>query len=115
MKEGGKKQTFIRRKKDFILLRRRGKKVRAGGFFVLYRENNLSYNRFALFFPRRTGKAVQRTRFKRWARYFVRGRPWPAGLDIMLGFEEKEKDFYKDMNYKRFFSLFEKICQRIEY
>ena len=79
------------------------------------KKNGFSYNRFAFFFPRWTGKAVQRNRFKRWARHFVRKRSWPVGLDILLGFEKTEKDFYNNVNYKQFYSGFEKACQNIEF
>lgn len=115
MKVKRRKQVFLNRKKDFILLKRGGRKEEEGGGFILYKENSLSYNRFALFFPKWTGKAIQRNRFKRCVRYFIRKRSWPVGLDVMLGFEKREKDFYKNMDCKKLLSIFEKMCRRIEY
>ena len=114
-KEEKKKAVFIKRRKDFVLLRKKGKRETEPGFFIVYRVNSLSYSRFALFFPKWTGKAVQRNLFKRWSRHFIRERNWPVHLDLLFGFEKREKSFYKTMDYKRFFSGFEKTCRRIKY
>ena len=110
-----KKLDSINKKKDFILLMREGKRVREMGFFIVYRKNNLAYYRFALFFPKWTGNAVQRNRFKRWTRHFLREKKWTGGLDLLLGFEKREKDFYKMMNYKKICSGFEKLASVLSF
>ena len=115
MEKKEKKQVFINRKKDFILLREKGKREVKQGFFIVYRVNGLSYNRFALCFPKWTGGAVQRNLFKRWSRHFIREKTWPVHLDLLLGFEKREKSFYKRMNCKGFFFGFEETCRRIKY
>ena len=104
----------LNKKKDFILLRKKGKYLKIQGFFIMYRKNNLSYNRIALFFPRWTGTAVQRNQFKRWARHFIAEQKWKKGLDIMLGFEKKEKSFYKDMKHQGFYAGFKQVSKYIE-
>ena len=109
-----KNQKILKRQRDFLLLKKEGKTIRKGGFFLTYRKNQLSHCRFAFLFPRWTGKAVQRNRFKRWARHFLKEKQWPVPLDLLLGFEKKEKDFYKKINYKQFCQGFEAICQGIE-
>ena len=108
------KWVSINKKEDFILLKKKGRRRKKEGFFIIYRKNDLSYCRFILFFPRWTGNAVCRNRFKRWARHFLREKKWSLSIDLLLGFEKKEKNFYKKMNYKNFCSGFEKICQRID-
>lgn len=115
LKRKRKRQFFINKKKDFVLLIKKGKREAEQGFFIIYRINGLSYSRFVLCFPKWTGKAVQRVRFKRWSRHFIRKREWSVNLDLLLGFEKREKSFYKVMNYKKVFSGFEKVCQRIKY
>ena len=115
LKRKKKRLIFINKKKDFVLLRKKGKREAGQGFFIIYRINGLSYSRFALYFPKWTGKAVQRVRFKRWSRHFIRQKEWSVNLDVLLGFEKREKSFYKVMDYKNFFSGFEKVCRRIKY
>jgi len=100
-------------KRDIFLLKKKGKRVSKNGFFIIYRKNQLSYCRAVYFFPRWTGKAVKRNLFKRWSRHFVRKNKHFIGLDMLLGFEKKEKDFYKQMNYNQFCTGFESISKLI--
>ncbi|MDE0518028.1 MAG: ribonuclease P protein component [Bdellovibrionales bacterium] len=104
----------LNKKKDFILLRKKGKYLKTPGFFIIYRKNGLSSSRIALFFPKWTGKAVQRNKFKRWARHFVAKQKWREELDILLGFEKREKSFYKNMKYHDFYTGFERVSKYIE-
>ena len=113
MEEKPKNWLSLRRRKDFLLLKKAGQRIRKKGFFIIYRENKLSFSRFALFFPKWTGKAVYRNRFKRWARQFLKERKKLQGVDLMLGFEKKEKTFYKDMKYEYFYLGFDELLQSI--
>lgn len=108
-----KKWLSLSKKKDFLLLKKEGQKISRGGFFILCRKNKLSFCRFALFFPKWTGRAVYRNRFRRWTRHFLRKKSFPFPADLLLGFEKKEKSFYKTMSYERFCAGFEKIFQRV--
>ena len=92
----------------------RPRKVQEGGFFLIYRKNRPSPCQPRLAFARWTGKAVQRNRFKRWARHFLREKSPPKTMEITMGFEKKEKSFYKNMNYKQFCAGFEKLFNRIQ-
>ena len=105
----------LKKKEDFILLKKRGKRLKKQGFFMIYRQNDLSYCRKAFSFPRWTGKAVQRKRFKRWAHHFLLRKKELKGWDILLGFERREELFYKEMNYKAFCRGFEQIYRRIDF
>ena len=110
-----KKRVFLSKKKDFILLKKEGRRKSRAGFFIVYRKNHLPYCRFALMFPRWTGKAVCRNRFRRWARHFLREQKDLFGLDLLLGFEKREKSFYKMMKYDNFCLGFKKLFRRITY
>ncbi len=109
-----KKRQVLSRKKDFLLLKKEGQRISRGGFFILYRKNRLSFCRFALFFPKWTGKAVCRNRFRRWTKHFLRQKSFPFPADLLLGFEKREKSFYKTMGYERFCAGFDKIFQRVK-
>ncbi len=76
---------------------------------MVYRANQLAHSRFAFVFPRWTGKAVQRNRFKRWSRHFLRNKKSPFNMDLMMGFEKRDKHFYQRMSYEEFCAGFEKI------
>lgn len=105
----------LKKKKDFILLKKKGKYLKKQSFFIVYRKNGLSYSRIALFFPKWVGKAVQRNKFKRWARHFVAKQKGEEGLDILLGLKKRERSFYKNMKYKDFYSGFERVFKDIEF
>lgn len=90
------------KKPNFAQLKKNGLSQRKKGFFVVYRKNKLPYARFSFVFPRYSGNAVQRNRFKRWARALLNRKQELLGLDLLLGFEKKEKDRYKKMKYKEF-------------
>ena len=73
-----------------------------------------SRNRPKFVFARYTGKAVQRNRFKRWARHFLRQKKPPYNMDIIMGFEKREKNFYQRINYETFYATFDKLYTRIQ-
>lgn len=109
-----KKWFSLSKKKDFLLLKRNGRRLKREGFFIIYLKNELSLCRFGLSFPRWTGNAVHRSRFKRWARHFLKEKEDLKGVDLMLGFEKREKDFYKNMKYESFCIGFEKLYRLIQ-
>ncbi len=100
------------KKPDFSQLKKNGRSQRQKGFFVVYRKNKLSYARFAFVFPRYSGNAVQRNRFKRWARMLLNQKQELSGLDLLLGFEKKEKARYKKLNYKEFCAGFSALLPK---
>lgn len=106
----------LKKKSDFLKLRQEGIKVQAGGGFLIYRKNTLSCHRFAWSFSRYTGSAVQRNRFKRWAReFFKEQEPFlgSMGLDLLAGLKKRNKDFYKTINYEKFCQIFKSALRRI--
>ena len=109
-----KRLCFMNKKKDFAVLKQKGTKIRGRGFFIVCRKNNLTYSRFGFFFPKWTGNAVQRNRFKRWGRRFLQWEKLPVGVDLLLGLEKREKDFYQRINFESFCLSFKKLFLRIE-
>ncbi len=105
------KWASITQKKDFAKLKKEGFYKKKKGFFVVYRNNGLSYARFAFVFPHWIGNAPQRSRFKRWARSFLREKSYP-GLDLLLGFERSFKALYKNMSYEKFCSGFSALLPK---
>ena len=109
-----KKNWFsLKKKKDFFYLKKRGKKLYHQGFFIVYRENSLSVNRVGLVFSKKTGNAVQRSRFKKWARQFLKEKNSSSKVDLLLGFEKKPKKFYEKIKYKFFCKHFEKLFSQL--
>ena len=102
----------IKKKKDFLKIRKQGQRVKDRFFFICFLKNNLSYSRFAFVFPKWTGKAVQRNRFKRWGRSFLKKQTELEGVDVILGFEKTT--LYKPVSYKMFESMFEKLFRRLK-
>lgn len=103
----------LSKKNDFALMKKEGKFLSTNGFFLIYRKTPFLYYRVAFAFSRYTGNAVQRNRFKRWGRDFlkkslvtapVKGKNKPfGGWDILMGFnKKKEKDFYTRLSYSAF-------------
>ncbi len=105
----------LNKKKDFEKLKTQGQKLKQKFFFIVYRSNQLSYSRVAWVFPRWIGKAVLRNRFKRWGREVLRSIQYPEGQDLLIGFEKREKGFYKTMKYKIFCHTFKKVLQCIPF
>ena len=101
-------------KQDFELLRKKGLKIRQRGFFLIYRKNQLAFSRLAFAFSRRTGNAVQRNRFKRWGRHFLREQKKPFNMDLIMGFEHKKKEEVIDLRYETFYLRFKNLYKRIQ-
>ena len=103
----------LSKKRDFEILKKKGRRLKKRFFFIIYRNNQLSYSRVAWVFPRWTGKAVLRNRFKRWGREVLRKNPCCDGRDLLVGFEKKERSFYREMKYKVFYYNFKEVLQCI--
>jgi ribonuclease P protein component len=62
----------IRKKKDFIILYRKGNRYRAKYFNLIYLSNTLAYSRVGVVASRKVGNAVTRNKAKRWMRELYR-------------------------------------------
>ena len=103
------REVILKRKKPLT-----PRKIKAQGFFLIYRKSpTSSCSRPKFAFARWTGKAWQRNRFKRWGRHFLREKKPPFNMELTMGFEKREKSFYQRMNYEKFCAGFEKLYTRI--
>ena len=109
----GKRIYTLNKKRDFEILKKKGRRLKKNFFFIIYRNNQLSYSRVAWVFPRWTGKAVLRNRFKRWGRDVLKKHQYFSGQDLLVGFEKRERSFYREMKYKVFCYNLEEALQCI--
>lgn len=62
----------IRKKKEFLILYRKGNRYRAKYFNLIYLSNTLAYSRVGVVASRKVGNAVTRNKAKRWMRELYR-------------------------------------------
>jgi len=62
----------IRKKKEFLILYRKGNRYRAKYFNLIYLSNKLAYSRVGVVASRKVGNAVTRNKAKRWMRELYR-------------------------------------------
>lgn len=70
-------QERIRKKKDFLLIYKKGSRYRAKYFNLIYLSNNLEFSRMATVVSRKVGNSVERNKIKRHMReIFRRNKEW---------------------------------------
>lgn len=76
----------IRRKKDFIELYRKGRRLRGRYFHLVFQPNGLEYSRLGVVVSRKIGKATARNRVKRWFRELFRRNKnlLPGPVDLIF-------------------------------
>ena len=62
----------IRKKKEFLLLYKKGKRYREKYFTLIYLSNDLKFSRMAVVVSKKVGNAVIRNKVKRWIRALFR-------------------------------------------
>ncbi len=72
MNESLPRSERIRKKKDFLVLYRKGKRYKARYFNLIYHFNELAHSRVGVVAGRKVGNAVTRNRAKRWMRELYR-------------------------------------------
>jgi ribonuclease P protein component len=72
MPETLKPHERIRKKKDFILLYKRGRRYRGKYFTLVFQPNELDFSRMAVVASKKIGNAVKRNKVKRWLRTLYR-------------------------------------------
>ncbi len=80
-----KKQRLLKRK-DFVNLNQRGRRIYSKNFLILLKKNNLTFSRLGITVTKKIGKAVRRNRIKRLIREFFRLNKsrLPKGYDICI-------------------------------
>ena len=79
------KAARLTRRREFLAVQERGKKLHAGEYVVLAGENGLGRPRLGVTVSTRVAGAVGRNRVKRWVREAFRARAagWP-GVDVVV-------------------------------
>lgn len=65
-------QERIKKKRDFLLIYRRGKRYRGKYLILIYLPNDLKFSRMAVVTSKKIGNAVKRNKIKRWIRTLYR-------------------------------------------
>ena len=87
----------IRKKKDFLIFRREGKKWPARHWILYYRLNGLDFPRLATTISTRYGSAVRRNRLRRWIREQFRTNMLAlSSLDLHFVAKATKKDNWQE-------------------
>jgi ribonuclease P protein component len=97
MKESLAPQERIRKKKDFLILYKKGSRYKSKYFNLIYLSNALGYSRVGVVASRKIGNAVVRNKVKRWMRELFRRNKtlleFPVDLLIVAAGEIREADW----------------------
>jgi ribonuclease P protein component len=74
----------IRKKKDFLVLYKKGYRYKSRYFNLIYLSNTLAYSRVGVVASRKVGSAVTRNKVKRWMRDLFRRNKSMLGHSIDL-------------------------------
>ena len=72
MNETLRPRERIRKKKEFLLLYKKGKRYRGKFFTLIYSSNDQKFSRMAVVVSKKVGNAVSRNKTKRWIRTLYR-------------------------------------------
>jgi len=91
------KERRIKRTKEIIEVFKRGKRKETSFFSLLYRKNNLGYDRLAVVVNKKFGSAVERNRARRRLREIFRLYRPDRGYDMVIYLKPpaKEADFHR--------------------
>ncbi len=86
MTEGLAARQRIRKKKDFLVLYKKGRRYKSRYFSLIYSSSSLPYSRVGVVASRKVGGAVVRNKAKRWMReLFRRNREsLEAPVDVLI-------------------------------
>ena len=91
MKESLSPRERIRKKKDFLILYKKGSRYRGKYFNLVFLPNNQTYSRMAVVVGKRVGNAVKRNKIKRWMRALYRRNKDLLEIPLDMIFLTKEE------------------------
>jgi ribonuclease P protein component len=94
MRESLPPQERIRKKKDFLIIYKKGSRYKSKYFNLIYLSNTLAYSRVGVVASKKIGNAVTRNKVKRWIRELFRRNKnlleFPMDLLIVATSEMRE-------------------------
>ncbi len=91
MKESLSPRERIRKKKDFLILYKKGSRHRGKYFNLVFLPNHQTYSRMAVVVGKRVGNAVKRNKIKRWMRELYRRNKSLLAIPLDMIFLTKEE------------------------
>lgn len=103
----------IRKKKDFLLIYKDGKRRRGKAFNLIYLSNNLSFSRLAIVVSRKVGNSVERNKIKRNMRDLFRRNKdsLKVHVDMIIIPNKEILDFSRSDLQKEYLTAVASICQ----
>jgi ribonuclease P protein component len=84
MRESLSPRERIRKKKDFLILYKKGNRYRSKFFTLIYLSNTISFSRVGVVASKKVGSAVVRSKVKRWMRELFRRNKDLLGFPVDL-------------------------------
>ena len=108
-----KRLESLKKKSDFLEIKKSGKRIRLNNWLLLnYRKNESAKLRVGMTIPKKVGIAVVRNKLKRWCRECLRHEKMP-GVDINVVFLGSDKNFFKELEFRNFKEAFGQGISRI--
>ena len=114
MDEGLSPQERIRKKSDFVVLYKKGSRLRGKYFDVVYCANQLPFSRMAVVVSKKVGNAVVRNRVKRWIRELFRRHKdlMQVPSDLILVIRKDILDLSREERAAEYYSALRRIARR---
>jgi len=109
-----KKKDKILKRREFLQLKRCGKKIQDRNFIVIYSDGRFEKNRIGITVSKKIGNAVKRNKIKRLIRehFRVNRDKFAEFMDINVIAKKKAGEISADMVFKSLDGIFNQIPRR---